>query len=378
MRKQKICIVGDGLTGLTTALILSKLDIDIDLIFKKNTKYQLPDTRVTAISEYNFHFLSENFNENEKKLFWPCTDINLFYERANKLSLFMNFENQKRNLMYIAFNKNIKRIIYKKIKKKNNINIKNAEIDKVNINSTSVLIKNKNFFYDLVILCLGRKSKLVPQLIGNRVIEESTKETAFTSLVQHQLNISNPKQYFLKEGPLAILPLNSKNFSLVWSLRNQDNIKKIKNLTHYKLKQIFNTKTKITLKKSQLFPISFKFNTNFFKKNFLILGEGIYNIHPIAGQGFNLIMRDIRELYEELKRSHSLGLQIKDSSILKRFSLSRKPENLLFGLGVNFTNSFFKQRKATDHIKEIILKDINKFKFLKDLSLKISNKGIFK
>ena len=89
-------------------------------------------------------------------------------------------------------------------------------------------------------------------------------------------------------------------------------------------------------------------------------------------------MRDIRELYEELKRSHSLGLQIKDSSILKRFSLSRKPENLLFGLGVNFTNNFFKQRKATDHIKEIILKDINKFKFLKDLSLKISNKGIFK
>ena len=64
MRKQKICIVGDGLTGLTTALILSKLDIDIDLISKKNTKYQLPDTRVTAISEYNFHFLSENFNKN--------------------------------------------------------------------------------------------------------------------------------------------------------------------------------------------------------------------------------------------------------------------------------------------------------------------------
>ena len=144
------------------------------------------------------------------------------------------------------------------------------------------------------------------------------------------------------------------------------------------MKQIFNTKKNIILQKSQLFPISFKFNTNIHKKNFLILGEGIYNIHPIAGQGFNLILRDIKELYKELNHNHSLGLQIKDSSILKRFSLSRKPENLLFGLGVNFTNSFFKQRKSTDLIKELILKDINKFKFLKDLSLKISNKGIFR
>ena len=108
------------------------------------------------------------------------------------------------------------------------------------------------------------------------------------------------------------------------------------------------------------------------------MGEGSYNIHPVAGQGFNLILRDIRELYSNIYNNISLGLQIKDSNILKRFVQSRKPENLMFGLGINFTNKFFKNNNSTALLKDLILKDIDKFKFLKDLSLRISNTGIFK
>ena len=63
--------------------------------------------------------------------------------------------------------------------------------------------------------------------------------------------------------------------------------------------------------------------------------------------------------------------------ILKKFIRSRKPENLLFGLGINFTNRFFKHHKNTSLFKEIILKDIDRFEFLKRLGLKISDQGIF-
>ena len=151
---------------------------------------------------------------------------------------------------------------------------------------------------------------------------------------------------------------------------------KIKNLIPLKLKEL--TKNKILLNNIQIYPISFNFNTNFFNKNFLILGEGSYSVHPIAGQGFNLILRDIRELFDNINNHLSLGLQIKDSSIFKKFVQSRKPENLIFSLGINLTNKFFKNQKSTALIKDIILKDIDQFKFLKSLSLKISNKGIFK
>ena len=71
-------------------------------------------------------------------------------------------------------------------------------------------------------------------------------------------------------------------------------------------------------------------------------------------------------------------MQIRDSSILTKFINYRKPENLLFGIGINMINNFFKHDKVTYPVKKIILKDINKFKFLKDLNIKISDTGIFK
>ena len=58
----------------------------------------------------------------------------------------------------------------------------------------------------------------------------------------------------------------------------------IKNLVYSKLKNILNSKTKIILEEPMSFPISFKFNVNFSKKNLLVLGDGSYNVHPIAGR----------------------------------------------------------------------------------------------
>ena len=106
-------------------------------------------------------------------------------------------------------------------------------------------------------------------------------------------------------------------------------------------------------------------------------GQGSQFASEFANKGFNLILRDIKKLFEYIREYQSLGLQIKDSRILEKFIYSRKPENLLFGLGINFTNKFFKHNQNTSLLKEIILKDIDKFKFLKKLSLKISDKGIF-
>tara|TARA_Y100000590_G_scaffold48162_1_gene51076 strand:- start:5275 stop:6408 length:1134 start_codon:yes stop_codon:yes gene_type:complete len=377
MKKQKICIVGDGLTGLTTALILSKLGIDIDLISKKNKTTKFVDNRTTAISEDNYFFLSKYLSNIDLKSFWPCQRIDLYYEKSNRYHHFMDFQNNGKNLMYIVENKKLRKIIFTIIRKEKNIKIINKKITNISINESAIFTGNKKSIYDLIILCLGKGSNIVSKLIGKRTIEENLGETAFTSLVKHKLNISDARQYFLEEGPLAILPISKKQFSFVWSLNKKQNINEIKNLVHLKLKKILNTRRKIVLNNFSSFPISFKFNINFFKRNFLVLGEGLYNIQPVAGQGFNLILRDIRELYRQIEKHFSLGLQIKDSLIFKKFMLSRKPENLFFGLGINFTNRFFKHNRSTSLFKEIILKDINKFKLLKDLSLKISNKGIF-
>ena len=71
-------------------------------------------------------------------------------------------------------------------------------------------------------------------------------------------------------------------------------------------------------------------------------------------------------------------MQIKDSIVFYKFMLSRKPEALLFGIGINFIHKFFKNNTIAAPIKKIILKDLNKFNFLKNLNLKIADSGIFK
>ena len=70
-----------------------------------------------------------------------------------------------------------------------------------------------------------------------KIYSKDDKEIALTSMVSHNIKISDPRQYFLKEGPLAILPNNEKNFSFVWSVSNRLKNKNINDLVYNKLKK---------------------------------------------------------------------------------------------------------------------------------------------
>ena len=98
MKKHKICIVGGGLTGLISALVLSEKGLDIDLIVEKTTS-KIKDLRVTAISEKNMTFLKSTIKNINQKLFYPVKKINLFFEKNNQTKNFLNFDENK-NLMF--------------------------------------------------------------------------------------------------------------------------------------------------------------------------------------------------------------------------------------------------------------------------------------
>jgi len=105
MNLQKICIIGDGLAGLSTALILSQENIKIDLYASNNNKLLKKDDRTTAISDSSYRFIKQQLNSKNKNIFWPSKIIELFYEDKKKINNFLNFKDENKNLMYIFKNK---------------------------------------------------------------------------------------------------------------------------------------------------------------------------------------------------------------------------------------------------------------------------------
>ena len=165
----------------------------------------------------------------------------------------------------------------------------------------------------------------------------------------------------------------------MWSVSSEFfdiNKKKIKKILSKKLRILLKAKSIKNILNIQSFPINLNLKTKYFRKNVLILGDGLHAVHPMAGQGFNLILRDIKKLNELMLKTLELGLLIKDSFILKDFYNARKPENNLFGLGINLTNIFFKNIKYFPSLKKAILNNIYKFDFIKKISQSVSDRGI--
>jgi len=376
MIKQKICIIGNGLTGLTTALILGKLNLDVHLIAAPDKKRRR-DIRTTAISESNYKGLIDFIGKKNSKIFFESKEIDLYKEDSKEIKHFMNLSNKHKNLMFLIQNEILKKLIQRKINTYKNLKIFNKKVSEIDVEKNKVFFANKNFSYDVIFVCTGSKSEIIQNIFDDRFIGRKTDEIAYTSIVNHSSNIINAKQFFLKEGPMAILPLNKNKFSFVWSVGSKFKNKNAAPIITKKLKEILKIQSDLRISKVDCFPISFKFRSSFNKKNILVLGEGSYNVHPVAGQGFNLILRDIFYLNRKINEYIINGIQIKDSLFIDEYLKQRKPENLLFGLGINFINNFFKFNKITEPIKKVILKDINKFNVLKDISLRVSNKGIF-
>ena len=364
MEKQRICIVGDGLSGLMSAIALNNLsNLEVHLIAKKNVRKK--DKRTTAISLNNFNFLGDIMSKFNKKLFWPSKKINLFYETRNQKINFLNFNEEKNNLMYVFENDKVKKILLKEIKKQK------IRIIQKNITKLSDLDN-----YDLKILCLGSRSNFYQNITDRRSIEKDYKEMAITGYVEHSLKKVNTSQFFLKEGPLAILPFSKKNFSFVWSVKKDFITKNINNIVKSKIMSILEIKKKINITNIQSYPLMLNLKRTYYNKNVLILGEGLHTIHPVAGQGFNLILRDIKALQVILKHYSELGLSIKNSFALEDFANQRKSENIIIGLGVDITHNFFKENKLLAPFKELILNNISKNNTLKKISKFLSNQGL--
>ena len=375
MEKQKICIIGGGLTGLVTAIVLSKLNCKIDLVtgsFNKSAK----SNKTIAISENNFDFLKkQNISQSLKKEAWPCSAMKLYTETKNqKFSKIFELDNKKKQkkILYMLENSKIMKLMMNKIKQIKSISVKNH--DKIYEISTSGILKsvkfnNNNSKYNLVILCTGNNSSIVKNIFDDQIIENSYGESAITTILNHNpLKNNTARQIFFTNEILALLPISNTKTSIVWSIK-KDIYKKNDFLLKKKIK--FYTKNflkNITFTKSiEHYDLNLLIRKKYYKDRVLLFGDALHRVHPFTGQGFNMILRDLANLENTLKNKIALGLDIGSGDVLSEFLQATKPRNLAYLLAINFIKSFFSiQEKNFKSLRNKIITNLNKNNIAKD------------
>ena len=130
------------------------------------------------------------------------------------------------------------------------------------------------------------------------------------------------------------------------------------------------------LLKLSSFKLSSSNLRNYHYENILAFGDVLHRIHPLAGQGFNMTIRDIKALSEIIQKKIDLGMQL-DSSILSDFEKETKNKNFLFSNGVGFIYEVFNfDKKIKNKNFNKILRIIGKNNTLTNFFIKLADKGL--
>ena len=361
-----ICIIGDGLTSLSLAKNLINKKINVH-IYQKKIFNNLPLSRTIGISKNNLEFFKKEIHDIPIKITWEIKKIEIYSEKLPKNKI-LNFENNKSNLFYMVKNFELYNSLNNKLLK--NKFFKRKIINKKNFYDK--LLKKNN--YDLIINCDPNNS--ISKKYFTKKIDKDYSNLAYTTIIEHKkLKNNSAIQIFTDLGPIAFLPISSTKTSVVFSIDikyknySDGNILDLikKHNPKFKIKNILKLSS-FNLKSSNL--------RNYYYKNILAFGDLLHRIHPLAGQGFNMTIRDIKDLSEIIQEKIDLGLQL-DTFILEEFQKKTKNKNFIFSSGVNFIYEFFnfeKQVKGQNLNK--ILKFLGKNKSFTNSIIKFADKGL--
>jgi 2-octaprenyl-6-methoxyphenol hydroxylase len=386
---QKICIIGSGLTALTIAYLLSKFKLQIDIVEQDLKKKKIKPTKL-ALSKHSFDQLCFYELKDIKKKSNVVKNIYLHDSYSSislKQDLHFSAPNKKEALAYIIDGNTLLSDISQKIKSFKNINFIKKEISSINDNKfyKEIVFKDlKKENYNLVIFASANNLFLLSKFKLRKVIDKSYNEDAYVFNLHHKKVINNSaRQFFLKDGPLAFLPVSKTETSVIWSIKNNSiNKKYVSSKKH--LSKFFNTHFKelfneiISISEINKFNLNYIFNELKDSKRTLLFGEIANKIHPIAGQGWNMTLRNIFSLIKVIKYSENLGLEIGNDIFIKKYLDEINLNNLAFATLIDGIRKIFDIKiDSYAAIRKNTLSNLDKNFFIKKNFINIANKGLF-
>jgi 2-octaprenyl-3-methyl-6-methoxy-1,4-benzoquinol hydroxylase/2-octaprenylphenol hydroxylase len=145
-------------------------------------------------------------------------------------------------------------------------------------------------------------------------------------------------QRFLRSGPLALLPLADGRSSLVWSLPEAEAqrvlalddrafLDELGAASDFRLGRITTTTPRAA------FPLKLQLAESYQADRMVLLGDAAHAVHPLAGQGVNLGLRDVTELRDTLVAARAAGRDIGAEHVLRRYARRRRSADTLDAMG---------------------------------------------
>ena len=115
---------------------------------------------------------------------------------------------------------------------------------------------------------------------------------------------------------------------------------------------------------------------SYFYKNILAFGDLLHRIHPLAGQGFNMTIRDIKILNNIIQSKIDIGLPL-DSNLNTEFENNQKHKNYIFSSGIDLIHQFFNlERKTKNEFLSKSIQYFNKNSTIKKIFTKVADEGL--
>jgi 2-octaprenyl-6-methoxyphenol hydroxylase len=219
----------------------------------------------------------------------------------------------------------------------------------------------------LAVAADGARSKL-SRLADIATIGWDYDQSGMVATVAHERDHEGrAEQHFLPAGPFAILPLPGRQSSIVWNERRADARALLAldpdDLTR-QLEYRFTPKLgEIRIvSRVEAFPFRFQIARRFVAGRLALVGDAAHVVHPVAGQGLNLGLRDVAALAETMIGEMRLGLDPGAPSPLAAYQRRRRFDVAASGLGLDALNRLFSN-------------DLAPLRFVRDLGLRIVDRA---
>ncbi len=219
----------------------------------------------------------------------------------------------------------------------------------------------------LAVAADGARSKL-GALAGVSTVGWDYDQAGIVATVAHERDHQGrAEQHFLPAGPFAILPLPGRRSSIVWNERRAD-ARALVNLVPRELKRELELRFTPKLGEISLasrveaFPFRFQVARRFVAERLALVGDAAHVVHPLAGQGLNLGLRDVAALAETVVGEMRLGLDPGAPGPLAAYERRRRFDVAVGGLGLDALNRMFSN-------------DFSGLRFFRDLGLRLVDRA---